>query len=61
MYAKTDLNAEKQHGVSAFLIEKSFKGFTTGPKLDKLGMRGSNTSELIFHDCEVPGEYSFIT
>lgn len=57
VYARTDSNAKKQHGISAFLIEKSFEGFTTGPKLDKLGMRGSNTCELIFQDCKVPGEY----
>jgi isovaleryl-CoA dehydrogenase len=38
------------------LVEKSFKGFSTSPKLDKLGMRGSNTCELVFEDCEVPEE-----
>lgn len=53
VYAKTDLSAGP-HGITAFLIEKGMKGFTTGPKLDKLGMRGSNTCELIFEDCEVP-------
>ena len=52
-YAKTDPDAGKR-GITAFIIEKSFKGFRTGPKLDKLGMRGSNTCELIFEDCEVP-------
>jgi isovaleryl-CoA dehydrogenase len=52
-YAKTDPDAGKK-GITAFIIEKSFKGFRTGPKLDKLGMRGSNTCELIFEDCEVP-------
>ncbi|XP_050541206.1 isovaleryl-CoA dehydrogenase, mitochondrial [Daktulosphaira vitifoliae] len=55
VYAKTNQNA-KQHGISAFIIEKSFEGFSTGPKLDKLGMRGSNTCELIFQDCKVPVE-----
>ncbi|XP_064213109.1 isovaleryl-CoA dehydrogenase, mitochondrial isoform X1 [Tribolium castaneum] len=57
VYAVTDPNAKKpQHGISAFIIEKGFPGFKAGPKLDKLGMRGSNTSELIFEDCEVPKE-----
>ena len=55
VYAKTD-KAAGPRGISAFLIEKTFKGFSTAPKLDKLGMRGSNTCELIFEDCEVPGE-----
>ena len=55
VYAKTDPEAGPR-GVTAFLIEKGFKGFTTAQKLDKLGMRGSNTSELVFHDCEVPEE-----
>ncbi|KAL7634089.1 UNVERIFIED_CONTAM: hypothetical protein RMT77_015417 [Armadillidium vulgare] len=55
VYAKTDPNASKpQKGVSAFLIERGFEGFSTGPKLDKLGMRGSSTGELIFEDCKVP-------
>ncbi|OWV91037.1 isovaleryl-CoA dehydrogenase [Rhizobium sp. R693] len=53
VYAKTDPEAGPR-GITAFLIEKTFKGFSTGPKLDKLGMRGSNTCELIFEDCEVP-------
>nr|CAH7739721.1 unnamed protein product [Callosobruchus chinensis] len=57
VYAKTNLKAAKpQHGISAFIIEKGFEGFTTGQKLDKLGMRGSNTCELIFEDCKVPKE-----
>ncbi|XP_050433378.1 isovaleryl-CoA dehydrogenase, mitochondrial [Adelges cooleyi] len=56
VYARTDQKAKKQHGISAFIIEKSFEGFSTGPKLDKLGMRGSNTAELIFQDCKVPVE-----
>jgi isovaleryl-CoA dehydrogenase len=55
VYAKTDPDAGSR-GITAFLIEKEFKGFSTGQKLDKLGMRGSNTSELIFEDCEVPFE-----
>jgi len=53
VYAKTDPGAGS-HGITAFIIEKSFDGFSTGPKLDKLGMRGSNTCELIFKECTVP-------
>lgn len=56
VYAKTSITKEPQHGITAFLIEKDFKGFSTGQKLDKLGMRGSNTCELIFQDCKVPEE-----
>ncbi|MEH6391289.1 MAG: isovaleryl-CoA dehydrogenase [Sulfitobacter sp.] len=55
VYAKTDPDAGSK-GITAFLIEKSMKGFTTGPHFDKLGMRGSNTAELIFDDVEVPFE-----
>ena len=55
VYAKTDPNAGPR-GISAFLIEKEMKGFTTAQKLDKLGMRGSDTCELVFQDCEVPEE-----
>lgn len=55
VYAKTDPDAGPR-GITAFLIEKSFKGFSTSPHFDKLGMRGSNTAELIFEDCEVPFE-----
>ncbi|QND52435.1 isovaleryl-CoA dehydrogenase [Phyllobacterium sp. 628] len=55
VYAKTDLAAGSR-GMTAFLIEKDFKGFSTAQKLDKLGMRGSNTCELVFEDCEVPFE-----
>ena len=55
VYAKTDPKAGPR-GITAFLVEKSFKGFSTSPKLDKLGMRGSNTCELVFVDCEVPRE-----
>ncbi|MEP1744004.1 MAG: isovaleryl-CoA dehydrogenase [Kangiellaceae bacterium] len=53
VYAKTDRNAGSR-GITAFLIEKSFEGFSTAQKLDKLGMRGSNTCELVFEDCKVP-------
>ncbi len=52
VYAKTDANAGPR-GITAFLIERGMKGFSTAQKLDKLGMRGSNTSELVFRDCEV--------
>ncbi|MCQ1834717.1 isovaleryl-CoA dehydrogenase [Neorhizobium galegae] len=55
VYAKTDPTAASK-GITAFLVEKDFKGFTTAQKLDKLGMRGSNTCELVFEDCEVPAE-----
>ncbi|MDF2366957.1 isovaleryl-CoA dehydrogenase [Sneathiella sp.] len=55
VYAKTAPDAGP-HGITAFLIEKSFAGFSTAQKLDKLGMRGSNTCELVFEDCEVPEE-----
>ena len=55
VYAKTN-PAAKAHGITAFIIEKGLEGFSTGPKLDKLGMRGSNTCELIFENCAVPKE-----
>ena len=55
VYAKTDPTAGPK-GITAFLIEKGFKGFSTAQKLDKMGMRGSDTGELIFQDCEVPAE-----
>ncbi|MEP3686777.1 MAG: isovaleryl-CoA dehydrogenase [Sulfitobacter dubius] len=55
VYAKTDPEAGSK-GITAFLIEKSMKGFSTSKHFDKLGMRGSNTAELIFEDCEVPFE-----
>ena len=55
VYAKTDPNAGAR-GISAFIIEKGFAGFSTAQKLDKLGMRGSDTCELVFQDCEVPEE-----
>jgi len=55
VYAKTDPQAH-QRGITAFLIEKGFKGFSVAQKLDKLGMRGSHTGELVFQDCVVPAE-----
>ena len=53
VYAKTETGGR---GITAFIVEKDFKGFSTAQKLDKLGMRGSNTCELVFEDCEVPEE-----
>ena len=55
VYAKTD-PAAGARGISAFIVERGMKGFSSGPKLDKLGMRGSDTGELVFEDCEVPEE-----
>ncbi|MCF8480037.1 MAG: isovaleryl-CoA dehydrogenase [Rhodospirillum sp.] len=55
IYAKTSPEAGSR-GITTFLVEKGFKGFSTAQKLDKLGMRGSNTCELVFEDCEVPEE-----
>ncbi len=55
VYAKTDPEAGSK-GITAFLVEKEMAGFSTSPHFDKLGMRGSNTAELIFEDCEVPFE-----
>jgi len=55
VYAKTD-PAAHQRGITAFIVEKGFKGFSVAQKLDKLGMRGSHTGELVFQDCEVPEE-----
>src|SRR5438270_5892372 len=55
VYARTDPNAGPR-GITAFLIEKGMKGLSTAQKLDKLGMRGSDTCELVFSDCEVPAE-----
>jgi isovaleryl-CoA dehydrogenase len=55
VYAKTDPTAGSR-GITAFIVEKSFAGFSTGLKLDKLGMRGSDTGELVFTDCEVPAD-----
>jgi len=55
VYAKTQPEKSAK-GITAFIVERDFKGFSRGQKLDKLGMRGSNTCELIFEDCEVPAE-----
>ena len=55
VYAKTDMDAGAR-GITAFMIERDMEGFSVGKKLDKLGMRGSNTAELIFENCEVPFE-----
>ena len=55
VYAKTDYEAGAR-GVTAFIVEKGFKGFSIAQRLDKLGMRGSSTGELVFQDCEVPAE-----
>ncbi len=55
VYAKTDLAAGPR-GITAFIVEKGMKGFSVSPKLDKLGMRGSDSAELVFEDCEVPEE-----
>ncbi|BDM65145.1 isovaleryl-CoA dehydrogenase [Shewanella sp. NFH-SH190041] len=55
IYAKTDAD-KGPHGITAFIIERDFAGFSQAQKLDKLGMRGSNTCELVFQDCEVPEE-----
>jgi isovaleryl-CoA dehydrogenase len=55
VYAKTDPTAGSR-GITAFIVEKAFKGFSSGQKLDKLGMRGSDTGELVFENCEVPEE-----
>ena len=55
VYAKTDDSAGK-HGISAFIVERTMAGFSTSAKLDKLGMRGSNTCELVFEDCRLPAE-----
>lgn len=55
VYARTEPDAGPR-GITAFLVERGFAGFSTSPKLDKLGMRGSDTAELVFQDCEVPEE-----
>ena len=55
VYAKTDATAGSR-GITAFVVEKTFKGFSAGQKLDKLGMRGSDTGEIVFQDCEVPAD-----
>ena len=55
IYAKTGgKDAKPQHGITAFIVERDYPGFSRGPKLDKLGIRGSGTCELIFEDCKVP-------
>lgn len=56
VYAKTDLNVAPKHGITAFIIEKDTPGFTTAQKLSKLGMRGSETCELVFENCRIPKE-----
>lgn len=53
VYAKTEPSANA-HGITTFLVEKGMEGFSTSPKLDKLGMRGSNTCELVFDNCVIP-------
>jgi isovaleryl-CoA dehydrogenase len=55
IYAKTDIQAGPR-GITAFIVERDWAGFSRSPKLDKLGMRGSNTCELVFEDCQVPAE-----
>lgn len=55
VYAKTDTEAGHR-GISTFIVEKGMKGFSVAQKLDKLGMRGSETGELVFEDCEIPAE-----
>ncbi|MCV5836284.1 acyl-CoA dehydrogenase family protein, partial [Escherichia coli] len=55
VYAKTD-PSQHSKGITAFIVERGFPGFTQAQKLDKLGMRGSNTCELVFQNCEVPAE-----
>ena len=56
IYAKTDLTCAPSKGMTAFIVERDYAGFSRSPKLDKLGMRGSNTCELVFTDCFVPEE-----
>lgn len=57
VYAKTETSGKPQHGISTFIIERGMQGFSTSKKLDKLGMRGSNTCELVFEDCKVPASH----
>jgi isovaleryl-CoA dehydrogenase len=57
VYAKTNMSAGPE-GISAFLVEKGTRGFSVSGQLDKLGMRGSDTAELVFQDCELPAENS---
>ncbi|XP_063969416.1 isovaleryl-CoA dehydrogenase, mitochondrial-like [Lytechinus pictus] len=56
VYAKTDLGAEPKNGITTFIIERDMEGFHSAQKVDKLGMRGSSTCELVFEDCKVPVE-----
>ena len=56
VYMRTAPRVAGSRCMTAFIVEKGMKGFTTAQKLDKLGMRGSNTCELVFEDCEIPGE-----
>ncbi len=56
VYAKTNFENKDEEKITAFIVERSFKGLSVSPKLDKLGMRGSNTAELVFSNCEVPLE-----
>ena len=56
VYMRTAPKSEGSRGMTAFIVEKGMKGFSTAQKLDKLGMRGSNTCELVFEDCEIPAE-----
>lgn len=56
VYARTNPSAKAQHGITAFIVEGDTPGFSRGQKLDKLGMRGSNTCELIFEDCKIPAK-----
>lgn len=56
VYAKSEGNAKNDaHSISAFIVEKGYPGFSVAQKLDKLGMRGSNTAELVFENCKIPG------
>ncbi len=56
VYMRTAPKDQGSKAMTAFIVEKGMKGFTTAQKLDKLGMRGSNTCELVFEDCEIPAE-----
>ena len=56
VYAKTINEEDNKEKITAFLVERGYKGFSISPKLDKLGMRGSNTAELVFQECEIPIE-----
>lgn len=56
VYARTNTAVKSQHGITAFIVERDSPGFSCGIKIDKMGMRGSNTCELIFKDCKIPAE-----